>query len=195
VKLWEGDIYPAEGQPDLLAETVVADAADLGIAEALSVCTARGYLIQGRIDRSDVELLAKQLLADAVVEETVVAEVRDPVLCTPRDGFSQVVHVLLKPGVMDPVAQSARSAIADFEVEADEVRTLKKFWLADMPAETLDTLCNRLLANDAIEQVVVGPLEFDHLQVGTRYQFELVTVPIRELTDEQLADLSLAGQL
>jgi hypothetical protein len=38
-----------------------------------------------------------------------------------------------------------------------------------------------LLANDAIEQVVVGPLPFDRLQSGSDYKFELKTVAIRDL--------------
>ena len=38
--LWEVDIYPAEGQPDLIADQVAADAGDLGIAADLVVRTA-----------------------------------------------------------------------------------------------------------------------------------------------------------
>ncbi len=193
--LWEVDIYPAEGQPDLLASAVKGDVADLGLADRLDVAAARGYLIEGPISREEVELLARELLADRVVERTVVAEVRDPALNQPPDGTPTLVHVLPKPGVMDPVAQSAQDAIGDFGIQVDAVRTLKKYWLAELPDATLGTLCTRILANDAIEQVVLGPLNFDHLQVGTPYQFELLTVPIRDLSDEQLGKLSLEGQL
>ena len=38
--------------------------------------------------------------------------------------------MLPKPGVMDPVAQSALAAIADLELPAEAVRTLRKYWLA-----------------------------------------------------------------
>ena len=47
----------------------------------------------------------------------------------------QVVHVLPKPGVMDPVAQSALAAIADFGFTAEAVRTLRKYWLGQLPAD------------------------------------------------------------
>lgn len=137
--LWEVDIYPRPGQADRAADAVVAEAADLGIA-ALSVTAARGYLIQGDLEQSAVERLARELLADQVVETTVVGRVGDDRLTAPPHGRSRLVHVLPKPGVMDPVAQSAVAAIRDFELEVDAVRTLKKYWLSELPDEALARL-------------------------------------------------------
>ena len=71
--LWEVDIYPAEGQPNLLAQSVAAEAADLGFPKTLRVVAAHGYLIQGDLDESQVRRIADELLADRVVERTVVA--------------------------------------------------------------------------------------------------------------------------
>ncbi len=193
--LWEVDIYPAKGQPDLGAEQVAASAAHLGVAEGLTVASARGYLIQGDLTQAQVARLADELLADSVVERTVVASVGDAALSQSPNGQKRLVHVLPKPGVMDPVAQSAQAAIADFGIEAEAVRTFKKYWLEDIADEKLDVLCAKILSNDAIEQAIVGPLAFDHLEVGSPYTFNLVTVPIREMDDEALGRLSLEGQL
>ncbi len=44
--LWEIDIYPAHGQPDLIGDQVAGDTADLGLAASLAVSAARGYLVQ-----------------------------------------------------------------------------------------------------------------------------------------------------
>ena len=96
---------------------------------------------------------------------------------------------------MDPVAMSAKQAIADFGIEVDEVRTFKKYWIGNLDGERLEALCTKILANDAIEQTIVGPLPFDKLEVGSPYEFKLVTVPIREMDDEALAKLSIQGQL
>ena len=100
-----------------------------------------------------------------------------------------------KPGVMDPVAQSAMTAIADLGLQAKAVRTLKKFAVGHLPDDKLSLLCSKVLANDAIEQVIVGPLTLDRLQVGSSYQFQLVTVPIRAMDDAALERLSREGQL
>jgi len=193
--LWEIDIYPAEGQPDLIGDQVAADTADLGLAENLPVAAARGYLVQGPLDRGQVMRIAHELLADRVVERTVVAPVGDAALNEAPDGRRRLVHVLPKPGVMDPVAQSALAAIADFGFEAEAVRTMKKYWVGELPDEKLKLLVSKVLANDAVEQVIVGPLEFDRLEVGSPYEFKLVHVPIREMGDAQMEALSLKGQL
>ncbi len=193
--LWEIDIYPAEGQPDLIGDQVAADTADLGLADDLAVTAARGYLVQATLDRRQVLRIAHQLLADRVVERTVVAPVGDAALNEPPDGQRRLVHVLPKPGVMDPVAQSALAAIGDLGLKAEAVRTLKKFWIGRLPDEKLDLLISKILANDAIEQVIVGPLEFEHLEVGSPYDFHLIHVPIRQMSDEEMEKLSLEGQL
>lgn len=193
--LWEVDIYPAPGQPDLLARKVLGDSHDLGLDGALAVDAASGYLIQGDISADKITRLAAELLADRVVERTVIGRVGDDVLNQPPAAGRQLVHVLLKPGVMDPVAQSVVSAIADFGIRADAVRTLKKYWISGVDAAQLDLMAAKVLANDAIEQVVIGPLGFRQLEVGAPYEFRLRTVAIRTMDDKALEKLSLEGQL
>jgi len=193
--LWEVDSYPADGQPDLIAADVAASAAELGLARDLAIQSARGYLVQGELDRDQVAQIAEQLLADRLVERTVVAPVGDAALSRAPEGHQRLIHVLPKPGVMDPVAQSALEAIADFQLQAEAVRTLKKYWIGPLPDDQLELLCSKVLANDAIEQVIAGPLDFERLEFGSPYEFQPITVPIREMDDEALQRLSLQGQL
>ncbi len=193
--LWEVDIYPAAGRPDLAAQSIQAEAADLGIADRLSVKAARGYLLEGELSEDDVRRLAKELLADPVVEETVIGKIGAQELNQPPADCPQLIHVLPKPGVMDPVAQSALKAIADFDIPAENVRTLKKYWTSQITVQQLELLCGKILANDSIEQVVVGPMNLQRLDVGQPYTFELVHVPISQLDDTELERLSREGQL
>ena len=193
--LWEVDIYPLESQADRAASRISAEAADLGLAHNLPVTAAYGYLIQGELNDAQVQQLASELLADQIVERVVVAPIGDPKLTVAPAGKSRLIHVLPKPGVMDPVAQSALGAIADFNTPAEVVRTLRKYWIGDLADDKLQLLCSKVLGNDAIEQVIVGPLPFDRLQLGSTYEFKLVTVPIRELDDGALERLSREGQL
>lgn len=192
--LWQIEIYPAETQQDLEANRVAAEAADLGIAEQLSVCAGHGYLVQGPTEQAEVERLAAELFADGVVERTRIAQVGDTELNASKDQ-THLVYVLLKPGVMDPVAQSAKSAVDDYGISVAAIRTFRKYWIADVSETQVDQVCSKILANDSIEQVVRGPLRLDRLDVGSAYQFQRVTVPIRSLTDEQLMTLSREGQL
>lgn len=202
VTLWEVDIYPAAGRPDLTGSAAAGDAVDLGIAlpGQLQILAGRGFLIQGNLDAEQVRKLADELLADTVVERTVFAPIGDASLTAPPSAeigatTAAIVYVLPKPGVMDPVAQSAEEAIADFEIPVDGVRTFRKYWIRGLDDASLKTLCTKVLANDSIEQVFLGPLPLKEIQLGSAYEFELITVPLRELDDAALADLSRSGQL
>jgi phosphoribosylformylglycinamidine synthase len=100
-----------------------------------------------------------------------------------------------KPGVMDPVAQSAVTAIADLGLKADAVRTLRKYWLSGVADGPLKVICDKVLANDAIEQVVVGLLAFERLEIGSPYSFNLITIELDACDDDALVRLSREGQL
>ncbi|MDG2407795.1 MAG: phosphoribosylformylglycinamidine synthase subunit PurL [Pirellulales bacterium] len=192
--LWQVDIYPAHGHLDRSAVEVINDATDLGF-EQLEVVTSRGYLLEGDLNAEQIRTITDQLLVDPVVERTVVAPVGDAELNKPPQKDLHPLHVLLKPGVMDPVAQSALSAITDLQINVKAIRTLKKYWLPDLENDLLTRLAGKILANDAIEQIVSGPLDFEQLHLGTPYEFELQTVPIRPLDSKELSDLSRTGQL
>ena len=63
-------------------------------------------------------------------------------------------------------------------------RSLRKYWLAGASDAEVKALGERLLANDAIEQVYFGPLALERLELGRPYRFELRTIAIRELDDD-----------
>lgn len=193
--LWQIDIYPADGQIDREAHRTAEDIAQLGLGDGLSIDFARGFLVQGDFAKDEAVRLATTLLADPVTETPVVAIAGQQALCEPPGSQTTLVNVLPKPGVMDPVAASTLGAAKDAGFDVTAVRTMRKYWLDELGDDSLQTICRRALSNDAIEQVVVGPLEMDELDVGSEYQFSLVTVPIRELDDEQLETLSREGQL
>ncbi|MCA9196289.1 MAG: phosphoribosylformylglycinamidine synthase subunit PurS, partial [Planctomycetales bacterium] len=193
--LWEVDIQPAVGLPNRSAEQVVTDAKDLGIATNLIVHASRGYLVEGHLDEPQMQTVATELLADTVVEQAIVATVGDSVLSQTSLENSQLIYVLPKPGVMDPVAQSAEGAIRDFNFDVAAVRTFRKYFIAGADPQQISQLCKKVLANDSIEQVVLGPLQLDRLQLGSPYAFEKTIVPLRTLNDDQLLKLSKDGQL
>ena len=192
--LWQVDIYPAPGQPDIAGRALAGEAEDVGLGR-LQVRAARGFLVQGDLSPEQVQRLAKELLADLVVETPIVAPVGSAILASPPEGFPQAVHVLPKPGVTDPVAASTLAAILDFGFPAEAVCTYRKYWLPELPPERLKLLTGKLLANESIEQVVQGPLTLKELHVGSPYVFQPLTVPIRDLGDDALVALSKANTL
>lgn len=193
--LWEIDVLPADGQPDIAGRGLAADAKDLGLASNLSISASHGFLLQGELSEAQVRHAAEQLLADSITERTTIAKVGDPVLASAPGGFDQLVHVLPKPGVMDPVAQSTLQALQDMGLPVEQVSTLRKYWLSDIQGEQLDRVCQKLLSNDSIERVIAGELTLQRIDVGTDYSFSLEHVAIRGLDDAALMTLSKQGQL
>ena len=107
--LWEVEIVNQDAD---LERRRVADEYDLlthsGAGGDILARTSRGYLLQGSLDREQVHRLAEELLVDPVAE---VGTLR------PADANGAIhaensVTVLLKPGVMDPVAMSLLQAAA-----------------------------------------------------------------------------------
>ncbi len=196
--LWEVDVLPAEGRPDRAAEELIEAAAHAGF-DGLSVATARGFLIEGdAIDQKAAAQIAEQLLTDLVVETQRVDGVDGDTLLAPPAriaGEASLVQVLPKVGVTDPTAQSAEQAIDDLGFPGARVRTLRKHWIAGDGADRFLSEGQKLLANDAIEQLVVGKLGIDHLSTGEPYQYELVHWPIADLDDAGLMALSQKNTL
>ncbi|MFN4260353.1 MAG: phosphoribosylformylglycinamidine synthase subunit PurL [Gemmataceae bacterium] len=163
-------------------------------------CT-HGYLLEGNLDHAAAERLLHELLVDSVVETGRLGPVNEHANGAPR------LTVLLKPGVMDPTALSVVEAARDLGIPLAGVRTYKRYYLtvSDQPStfgerangsplDSQDALL-KILANDAIEHVISGPVLEEHLRVGTPYEYQRVEVPLRDLDDDGLLATSKRGQL
>ncbi len=97
---------------------------------------------------------------------------------------------------MDPVSESVLDAACDLGSALEVVRTFRRYFsLAAMAVTDRDILFRKIIANDAIEQIVVGPLKAEHLALGTAYSFRLVRVAMSSLDAAGLEKLSKDGQL
>ncbi len=107
-----------------------------------------------------------------------------------------MLNVLLHPGVTDSVAENAAQALNRLKLSVTNAATCRRYWIqGDLTAAQWNQLQKKVLANDAIEYVVRGPLQIKDLSVGSEYKFKLTTVAIRDMDDEALMVLSKKGQL
>ncbi|MFO0959524.1 MAG: AIR synthase related protein [Isosphaeraceae bacterium] len=190
--LWHLRIDPAPGRPDREGARLASEAADLGLPGPWSIQASRGFLVEGDLPAEKLEAAARAVLVDPIAESFAIEPVAGDGSSTGADGT--LVHVLPKSGVTDPEAESALALLRDLGYPVENVRSIRSY-RADGPADALPRLIRRLLANDAVEQAVVGPLPFDRLGQGHSYTFRLVHVPIRGLDDDALAKISREGQL
>lgn len=191
--LWEVEILPSADSRDHEGQRVLADARSLGIESLTEVRSARSFLIQGELSEAEAQQAAELLLCDGVVEQFRIQALP----ASDRSTDVTCRNVLLHPGVTDSVADNARTALQQQNLNVSAVATCRKYWLTGELSEIdQQRVSSRVLANDAIEYIIDGPLQLTDLSVGTEYQFQRSSVPIRTMeTDDELMKLSAEGQL
>lgn len=196
--LWEVEIHPITGEVDREGQRVLAEAQAQGAASVRTIRAARSFLVDGDLDEATVQSRVVRLLADGIVESCRVR-------LLPADSASashpevpglNLVNVLFKPGVTDNVAETAANALKSQGLAVARVATCRKYWInADALATDLQRLSRRVLANDAIEQLLLGAITLNSIAVGSEYKFKLTTVAISTMDDAALMHLSKQGQL
>ncbi len=187
------EVWPVEGEPDAHARQHI-DAARRAFGHAVSLRAARVFLIEAALSDTQVEQIARELLADPVNQRPVIG-VGD----APEHG--QTVETHFKPGVMDPVAQSTRAAIGEMlpalDVAEVEVRTGHRYDIlgTDALPEVAKRFAEQYLANPVIQDVSTRPVHPESFPHTQAYTLDLRHVAVRELDDVALEKLSHEGDL
>ncbi len=183
------EVAPRPGTRDSHAADVLAQVADLGIASVTGVRTARLFHLETDEPDAEVERIARELLADPVVETYRI----DP---PPGGAEGRAVVVRRKPGVMDPVAESTRGAIADMGLTARRVATAREYVFEGDPSRAdLETIAAAVLANDCVEDVAFSRAAGEVFPEAPAPPFHRVTVDLRDAADADLERLSRQGGL
>ncbi len=196
--LWEVEIHPIAGEVDREGQRVLAEARAQGAASIRAIRAARSFLVEGTLDEATLRSRVVRLLADGVVETCRVRALPADAgsAAHPEVSGLNLVNVLYKPGVTDNVAETAAHALQAQGLAVTRVATCRKYWInADAVASDMQRLSRRVLANDAIEQLIHGPLTLSTIAVGSEYKFQLTTIPMRGMDDAALNRLSKDGQL
>ena len=168
----------------------------MGLPETLELSACRGFLIQGGLDRAQaVEIAESLLVSNRVVEKYKIGRCGDSQFGQVDTDHPGLFYVLPLPGVTDPQAESALGAIRQLGFPVDAVRTFCKYTASELNADQQSVLCNKLLANESIEQVITGPLQLSEIQLGKPYEFALIHVDIIDVDDSQLMEISRDWQL
>ncbi len=188
--LWEVDVHLKDTTQDYLAQDLIQGAKALGINACTHASSATGWLIEGAFSQKDIEKLATTLLTDPITESYRIAKVGDASLLKGPNNLPTVVHILPRTGVTDPAAQSACESLTLLDLHPKAVRSIKKFWIPDLDACDAKRLAWKLLASEAIHDVVIGPLSLDSLARGRSWTFSQQTICLNGLNDTDLEKLS-----
>ena len=178
--------------------SALADIRDLGIDAVRDVRVLDVFLVDGRLDADQIQTLARRLFLDPVVQQHRVCGPDQPRWPWAEDGDVHTIEVKRRPGVMDPVQQSALKGAADLGLAdgIDAIRTVRRYLLrGDLSRGQLERIAWKVLANNTIEEVHVDEPAAPYPTHDIGYEFELLTVPLREADDEQLLRMSREGVL
>ncbi len=187
MKQWRIEVFNTQGSVDVHGAGVFEDIRELGIKSVEAVQSAKVFLIEADFDKKFAERIAKELLTDPVCEEYYIGRSKAPA------GLAKatLIEVHLKSGVTDPVAQSVTTAIADMGVKVDNVRTARKYvLLGQINQSQIDTISQKILANDCIELVLIGDAAEPPSPHIKPYELKKTDWPIRDLGDDGLVALS-----
>ncbi len=187
MRQWRFEIFNRPGVPDVQGNSVLNDIRELGITTVEAIQSARVYLIEADFDERFAERVARALLTDPVCEQYYIGRSGPP----PGLARATLLEVHLKSGVTDPVAESVMAAITDMGVVPDSVRTARKYvLLGQVKPSQIDTIARKILANDVIEDVVIGDEAEPPSPHLKPYELNVVHWPIRDLDDAGLEALS-----
>jgi len=187
VKQWRFEVFNRAGFADVHGNRVLEDIRELGIRSVEAVQSAKVFLIEAEFNKGFAERLAKELLTDTVCEDYYIGRSGAPA------GLAKatLIEVHLKSGVTDPVAESVMAAIADMGVTANNVRTARKYvLLGDIKQSQTNTIAKKILANDCIEDVIIGSEAEPPSPHLKSYELRIVTWPVCKLDDDGLVALS-----
>ena len=187
MRQWRFEVFNQPGLPDVQGNHVLADIRELGISSVEAVQSARVFLIEGDFDQAFAERVARELLTDPVCEQRFIGRSGPP----PGLAKATLIEIHLKSGVTDPVAESVMAAIKDMGETPAGVRTARKYvLLGELKPSQIDTIARKILANDVIEDVVIGDEAEPPSPHLKPYELNLVHWPIRDLDDAGLEALS-----
>ncbi|MHC5082435.1 MAG: phosphoribosylformylglycinamidine synthase subunit PurL [Planctomycetota bacterium] len=188
MKQWRFEISSKQGFLDVHGKDTLEDIRQLEIQSVQDVISEKVFLIEADFDQNFAQRVAVELLSDPVCQDSYIGKSAIP--AGPMS--ASLVEVHLKSGVTDPVAESVLAALKDMGANnVSSVRTGRKYvLLGNISDEEIETIARRVLANDCIEDVIYGSDAEPPSPHTEPYQMQLTEIPIRNLNDDQLMQLS-----
>ncbi len=173
---------------------LVRELRDAGLTDVAGVRLTRLVFLEGALRRQDVDEISETLLCDPVHERVLVTGEAVSVAADPPSACALEVH--LRPGVMDPVAESTLAELRAEGIPVTAVRTARRYvFHGGVSADEVRQVASRVLANDCIEQVVLGTAGVRPAPEPPVFEFRLRHVPLSDLDDAGLERLSRSGHL
>ncbi len=180
---WRADL------PDGRAADLLTQVAQLGLEGVRAVQVSDLYFLRGELSPAGLERLINELLVDPVVEGCTYGPAKET---APANPSSLAVEVGYHPGVTDPTAAHLLLRAALLGVgSVDATATGSRYvFQGDLSREDLDRIARQVLCNEVIQTYALGTLAPAFVPRAEPSD-KVETVPLRGLSDDELARLSV----
>ncbi|MCC7138796.1 MAG: phosphoribosylformylglycinamidine synthase subunit PurL [Planctomycetes bacterium] len=181
-------------QIDPAGRDALGQLAAAGLSGLADVRVVRVYFLEGDLTAADLRKAAVEVLADPVMDRFAVRRSLDVRAGRP----SQAVTVTRKAGVTDPEADSAAATLRSVGLAVTRVKAARTFHAFGAPQDdgrALLAAARRALGNEVIEDVVPGELAKWRFPAPAAVRVVRREVPVRDLSPEELTELSSALHL
>ncbi|MCM8811441.1 MAG: phosphoribosylformylglycinamidine synthase subunit PurL [Candidatus Omnitrophica bacterium] len=202
---WRFVVRQKEEFPEPSGRGLKGDIQDLGITAVEEVRAASVYYCAGSLSPGDLQRIARSLLVDPITQEAEIQElslekegaaVSSEEIFRVEDG-TVTVEVGYRPGVRDPVEESFKRGALELGIRGlQRVHTAVEYALKGrLDAGTVDRICEKLLVNPTIQQVVT-PEHIRLLFQGVApTPIPIESVPILQANDTVLQRIGMDYQL
>lgn len=210
---WHIEVKEKRAIFDASGEGIKKDIFDLGINTVSKVNFIQAYSIEGDLGEAEIKRICEELLADKISQEySIIADSVEPIAYSKKNLTAKhyslnaknefIIEVAYNPGVMDPVEDSVKKAIADLGISGvQSIHTAKKYIIrGKLTNLQIKTICNKLLVNKVIQHVAQPPVTRPTPKCGcpespVDYQFKIIIVDLLGASDKKLQKISRDGQL
>lgn len=169
--------------PDIEGQRVLNNVHELGIRSVNSVRVVKIYKLEGEIDSNQLDNIINNLLVEHLWQEHAL---NSPVI---KSNGAMEIEIARKLGVMDTEIDSIMKAVSDMGIDGLKMAGTGKKYIFDgeFTEEELKLITGKILKNKTVERVVSEPEQT--LVIGSKRK-PTQTIPIRELNDQELMELS-----
>ncbi len=194
MQAWRIDVLARPEHHDPMGSAAMRALLATGLEGVQDVRARRGYLLAAELPEAQVRAFARAVLCDPVIDQFVVhAPGAAPQVAAKG---TQMVAIVPRAGVTDPVAHSIQKSLADMQMPAVQAGTYRAFDVrGNVDPQRLLQAAKKALANDVVQDVLLNALPAGFAGASAAADLAVHPIPLAHLDTSGLERLSKDGGL
>ncbi|MFY9341421.1 MAG: phosphoribosylformylglycinamidine synthase subunit PurS, partial [Planctomycetota bacterium] len=194
MQAWRIDVLVRPEHRDPIGSASLRALRGAGLDGIQDVRSRRGYLLAAELPENAVRSFARAVLCDPVIDQFVVHAPGAAPQVLPTG--TQMVAIVPRPGVTDPVAHSVQKALADMHLPVVAAGTYRAYDVrGNVDGAALLAAARKVLANDVVHEVLRNMLPAGLPGASPAPDLAVHPIPLAHLDTAGLERVSKEGGL